>query len=196
MARDLECMKEIVAEMLIELGYDLEDPHIRDTPRRYSEWMLEATENGFGADSMGILSGKVWDSEAFSELIVVTDIKFASLCAHHLIPFDGYVDVGYVPNETNPQVVGLSKIARVVLKEAQGLQVQEDLTSRILKVFNEALSPAWIGIRMRSKHGCVAHRGIRTPESNMSTLLTTSNGKTTKELARMFRSDFLALSRE
>lgn len=101
-----------------------------------------------------------------NQMIVVKDIEFASLCAHHLLPFTGFAHVGYVPNEL---MVGLSKIPRLVDYWAKRPTVQEYLTAQIAKDLKHRLAAMGVGVVIEARHMCMVCRGVRKHSGAMVT---------------------------
>lgn len=91
------------------------------------------------------------NSTGSKNMVVVPGIWFWSACAHHLLPFMGTIDVGYIPNRS---IIGLSKIPLLVREVARGFWMQEDLTSAISSRFSELIDPAGIAVRIKAKHTC------------------------------------------
>ena len=102
----------------------------------------------------------------YSEMVVVKDIPFYSLCEHHLLPFFGAAHVAYVPDG---RVIGLSKIPRIVEMYARRLQVQERMTQQVADFLMERLAPKGVGVVLEATHLCAAMRGIRKPGTTMTT---------------------------
>ena len=121
------------------------------------------------------------------EMVVVKDIDFVSLCAHHIVPFVGKAHIGYVPNGN---LCGLSKIARTVRHEASTLTVQEDLTASIANILELKLRPQGVAVVLEAEHMCMALRGVKAPGS----LTTTSTMRGVfADHTRLARSEFLQL---
>jgi GTP cyclohydrolase I len=99
-------------------------------------------------------------------MVVVSDIAFASLCEHHLLPFFGVAHVGYLPVE---RIVGLSKLPRVVEHCARGLQVQERLTMEVADWLERELGPRGVGVVLEATHTCMSVRGVRQPGARTRT---------------------------
>lgn len=141
-----------VEELLRAMGRDTDDPHVADTPRRVVEGLREMlTPRDFDFTTFP-------NEEQYDEIVVVRGIRFTSLCSHHLLPFQGVADVGYLPGE---RLVGLSKLARVVEWHSRGLQVQERLTVQIAEHLQQRLAARGVGVVMRAEHLCMSLRGAR-----------------------------------
>jgi GTP cyclohydrolase I len=157
---DLDAAEKAVRALLIGLGQDLDDEHLRDTPRRVAAAYAELlSPQRFELTTFA-------NDEGYRELVVVAGIPFSSLCAHHLLPFQGVAHVGYVPGE---RIVGLSKLARTVEWFARGLQVQERLTQMVADCLDLHLSPRGIGVVLAAEHQCMSLRGARAVGSRTTT---------------------------
>jgi GTP cyclohydrolase IA len=124
----------------------------------------------------------------YDELVLVKDIPFASLCAHHALPFHGVAHVGYIPGE---RIMGLSKLARVVDLYARSLQVQERLTKQIASWLQDELAPRGAGVVIEAEHLCMTLRGARAIGSR--TVTSTLIGLVREDAAT--RAEFLSLTR-
>lgn len=141
-----------VSELLEALGQDPSGEHLADTPRRVVDGLVELlTPEPFALTTFANDGG-------YSELVLVRDIPFTSLCEHHMLPFRGVAHVGYMPSE---RIVGLSKLARVVDWFARGLQVQERLTAQIADHLQRHLDPLGVGVVLEAEHMCMSIRGVR-----------------------------------
>jgi GTP cyclohydrolase I len=149
-----------VQNILSELGYE-EDVHLKGTPQRVEEFLKEFKNH----KRMKELEIKVFPAEGYNELVVVKDIPFYSLCAHHLLPFFGNVSVGYLPNE---YICGLSKIVRVVQFFSRRLTVQEQLVKDIADFLYSKLKPQWLMAVIKARHLCMEMRGVKSKSETIT----------------------------
>jgi GTP cyclohydrolase I len=157
-------VRSAVRDILAAIGEDPERPGLRDTPARVERMYAELTA-GYAVDPHVLLNDAVFDV-AYSEMVVVKDIPFHSLCEHHLLPFAGTAAVAYIPAG---RVIGLSKIPRVVDLYARRLQIQERLTQQIADFLMEHLAPKGVGVVVEATHLCASMRGVRKPGMVMTT---------------------------
>ena len=151
-AIDHDAAERAAADLLTALGADLGDEQLRGTPRRMARAYAELlTPRPFHPTTFP-------NDEGYDELVLVREIPFHSLCAHHLLPFHGVAHVGYLPGE---RIVGLSKLARVVELFARDLQVQERLTTQIAGWLAEQLEPKGVGVVVEAEHLCMSLRGVQ-----------------------------------
>lgn len=150
--------------MLQLLGEDPEREGLLKTPERVAKAMLAVT-SGYNEDPHAILRGAMF-KEDYSQMVIVKDIDFYSLCEHHILPFFGKVHVAYIPNG---YITGLSKIARVVDVFAKRLQVQERLTLQIKNCIQETLNPLGVMVVVEAQHLCMQMRGIKKQNSVTTT---------------------------
>ncbi len=153
-----------VRQILIEIGEDPTRDGLRTTPERMHRMYRELTA-GYHVDPDRLINRAVFDVD-YSEMVIVKDIPFYSLCEHHLLPFFGSAHVAYVPDG---RVVGLSKIPRIVEMYARRLQVQERMTQQIADFLMERLAPKGVGVVLEATHLCAAMRGVRKPGTVMTT---------------------------
>ena len=160
--------KQVIADgvtsMLKAVGVGVDAQGTADTPKRVAN-MYDELLSGYSTDPVELLNGAMFDVE-YDEMVVVKDIDFYSLCEHHLLPFYGKAHVGYLPNN---KVIGLSKIPRMVEMFARRLQVQERMTQQIALTLDELIQPAGIGVVVEAQHLCAAMRGVRKPNTTMTT---------------------------
>ena len=153
-----------ITSMLQAVGDGVDAQGTADTPKRVAN-MYDELLSGYSTDPVELLNGAMFDVE-YDEMVVVKDIDFYSLCEHHLLPFYGKTHVGYLPNN---KVIGLSKIPRMVEMFARRLQVQERMTQEIALTLDELIQPAGIGVVVEAQHLCAAMRGVRKPNTTMTT---------------------------
>jgi GTP cyclohydrolase I len=157
-------VEEAVRHILVEIGEDPDRQGLAGTPERVHRMYSELTA-GYHVDPERLINGAVFDVD-YSEMVVVRDIPFYSLCEHHLLPFFGTASVAYIPRG---RVVGLSKIPRIVEMYSRRLQVQERLTQQIAQFLEDRLDPQGVGVVMEATHLCAAMRGVRKPGTIMTT---------------------------
>src|SRR6476646_6219563 len=163
-----------------EIGEDPDREGLAGTPGRVHRMYTELTA-GYHVDPERLINGAIFDI-AYSEMVVVKEIPFYSLCEHHLLPFFGTAAVAYIPRG---RVIGLSKIPRIVEMYARRLQVQERLTQQVADFRQDRLAPQGVGVVMEATHLCAVMRGVRKPGTIMTTSavlgLFRSNDKTRAE---------------
>ncbi len=162
--RVIEGLKADCRSMLQLIGEDPEREGLLKTPERVAKAMLSVT-SGYAEDPHAILRGAMF-KEDYSQMVIVKDIDFYSLCEHHILPFFGKVHVAYIPNG---YITGLSKIARVVDVFAKRLQVQERLTLQIKNCIQETLNPLGVMVVVEAQHLCMQMRGIKKQNSVTTT---------------------------
>jgi GTP cyclohydrolase I len=153
-----------VREILVEVGEDPDRQGLLGTPERVHRMYTELTA-GYHVDPDRLINGAIFDVD-YSEMVVVKDIPFYSLCEHHLLPFFGAAAVAYIPHG---RVIGLSKIPRIVETYARRLQVQERLTQQVADFLQDRLAPQGVGVVMEATHLCAVMRGVRKPGTVMTT---------------------------
>jgi GTP cyclohydrolase IA len=157
-------VEEHLAAILKELGEDPKREGLLRTPHRVAK-SLEFLTNGYTQDIDKVLNGAIFN-ERYSEMVIVKDIDFFSMCEHHLLPFFGKAHVAYIPNG---KIVGLSKIPRIVDVFSRRLQVQERLTQQIAETLYSALNPDGVGVVIEARHMCMMMRGVEKQNSVATT---------------------------
>ena len=183
---DLEKIERIAAHykaILAELGEDPSREGLIQTPVRVAKAMKFLT-SGYNESLEDLINGAIFD-EGHDEMVLVRDINFFSLCEHHMLPFFGKAHVAYIPNGN---IVGLSKIPRVVDVFARRLQVQERLTNQIRDCIQETLDATGVAVVMECKHLCMSMRGIQKQNS-----VTTTSAFTGAFVNETTRAEFLRL---
>jgi GTP cyclohydrolase I len=160
---------------------------LANTPNRV-ENALRFLTSGYEADVDSVLNNALFTVD-YTEMVIVKDIDFYSLCEHHLLPFFGRCHVAYIPSD---KVVGLSKIPRLVEIFSRRLQVQERLTNQIAETIREKVNPLGVGVVMEATHLCMSMRGIQ--EQNSFAITSAMLGSFRQD-ART-RSEFLNLIRK
>jgi GTP cyclohydrolase IA len=148
-----------VRTILRAVGENPDRPGLLDTPRRVAR-MYKEMFAGLQRDPARHL--KVTFPDEYDELVLVRDIRFTSICEHHLLPFSGVAHVAYIPKG---RVTGLSKIARVVEGIALRPQVQERMTQTIANLIERELESSGVAVVIEAEHSCMSIRGVRKPGS-------------------------------
>ena len=162
-----EGLEELAAnytERLTRLGEDTSREGLVKTPMRVAKAMQTLTR-GYQMDAHKVLTDALF-REDYSQMVIVKDIDFFSLCEHHMLPFYGKAHVAYIPNG---YITGLSKIARVVDIYAHRLQVQERMTQQIKDCIQDTLKPLGVMVVIEAKHMCMQMRGIEKQNSITTT---------------------------
>lgn len=169
MAIDSGRIEAAVAEILAAIGEDKNRPGLLSTPRRVAEAYSDFFA-GVGVDPLEHLAETVeLADDELSELVLLRDIEFRSVCEHHLLPFVGRAHVAYVPGK---RVVGLGRLPKVVETLASRPQLQERLTEEIAGCLDAGLDPAGVLVVIDAIHGCVSARGARQAKSSTVTMAT------------------------
>jgi GTP cyclohydrolase IA len=153
-------MQDLITRMLIELGENPAREGLLRTPKRV-EKALKFLTSGYEADIDQILNGALFAVD-YSEMVIVRDIDFYSLCEHHLLPFFGKCHVAYLPNG---RVIGLSKLPRLVDIFARRLQLQERMTNQIAETIRTNINPLGVAVVCEATHLCMAMRGVEKQNS-------------------------------
>lgn len=165
---NLEKIKKATSEMLEAFGEDLNRPGIVETPKRVSKAWGEML-SGYDEDPNKHL--KLFEEKSTS-LTIIKDLNFTSVCEHHLMPFSGKINIGYIPNG---KVLGLSKFSRISNTFAKRLQLQEKLTKDIFDFLKTGMEPSFLFVYIKATHDCIMCRGVNQKESETETLLWFSN---------------------
>jgi GTP cyclohydrolase IA len=153
-------MQELIRTLLKELGENPDREGLRDTPKRVAK-AYEFFTSGYRADIDQVLNNALFTVD-YSEMVIVKDIDFYSLCEHHLLPFFGKCHVAYIPTT---RVIGLSKIPRLVDVFARRLQVQERLTQQVADTIRDAINPLGVAVVVEATHLCMSMRGVEKQNS-------------------------------
>jgi GTP cyclohydrolase I len=177
-------MQDLIRQLLAELGEDPDREGLVRTPLRVDK-ALRFLTSGYRANIAEVLNDALFTVD-YSEMVIVKDIDFYSLCEHHLLPFFGKCHVAYIPSK---HVIGLSKIPRLVDVFSRRLQVQERLTHQIAEVIHDRLDPLGVAVVMEGTHLCMSMRGV---EKQNSFAVTSAMLGVFRDNART-RSEFLEL---
>ncbi len=157
-------MQDLIRRLLADLGEDPGREGLLDTPKRV-ELSLKFLTSGYQTDVDKVLNNAFFTVD-YSEMVIVKDIDFFSLCEHHLLPFFGKCHIAYIPST---RVIGLSKIPRLVDVFSRRLQVQERLTNQIAQTIDEKIDPLGVAVVMEATHLCMAMRGVEKQRSRAVT---------------------------
>ena len=153
-------MEDLIRQLLAELGENPTREGLLRTPHRVAKSLAFLT-SGYSADINEVLNDALFTVD-YSEMVIVKDIDFYSLCEHHLLPFFGKCHVAYIPSS---RVIGLSKIPRVVDVFARRLQIQERMTNQIAQTIREKIDPLGVAVVCEGTHLCMSMRGVEKQNS-------------------------------
>ena len=153
-------MQGLIRKLLGEIGENPEREGLRNTPDRV-ERSLRFLTSGYQTDVDTVLNNALFSVD-YSEMVIVKDIDFFSLCEHHLLPFFGKCHIAYLPRT---RVVGLSKLPRLVEVFSRRLQIQERLTNQIAETIREKIEPLGVAVVMEATHLCMSMRGVEKQNS-------------------------------
>jgi GTP cyclohydrolase I len=159
-----EGIKKQFKNIIEDLGEDTQRDGLLKTPERAAKAMQFLTQ-GYDQNPEEILKSAMF-KEDYKDMVIVKDIELYSLCEHHLLPFFGKAHIAYIPNG---QIVGLSKLPRIVDVFARRLQVQERLTHQILDCINDTLKPQGVAVVIEASHMCMMMRGVQKQNSVTTT---------------------------
>jgi GTP cyclohydrolase I len=175
-------IENAIVDVLDAVGEDPTREGLVGTPTRVARMYGELL-SGYNVDPTELLNGALFDVE-HEQMVIVTNIEFQSLCEHHMLPFTGFANVAYVPDK---QVVGLSKIPRIVDMYARRLQIQERMTKQIAETISTLVEPLGVGVTLTGSHMCSTIRGVRKQDSLMTTSFMTGSLRADS----LLRSEFL-----
>ena len=163
------------------IGEDPEREGLKKTPERAARAMWYATR-GYRQNVDEVIHEALFKVRD-SQLVIVRNVEFYSLCEHHILPFFGHVSIGYLPGE---KIVGLSKVARIVDMFARRLQVQERLTAELAEVLSDSLGARGVIVRVEARHLCMAMRGVQKQDSETVTTVATGELLTNQQPRQEF----------
>lgn len=157
---------ESIMDLLLDGSIEVPDhPHFKDTPKRFAKALVDlTTPHDFNFTTFP--NGNAEGENKLDQMVVVQDIEYWTLCAHHMLPFYGKAHIGYIPDKT---VCGLSKLARTVVHFMRGLNIQEELTQDIHDFLDEHLSPKGVMVVLEGNHMCMGMRGVERPAAVTTT---------------------------
>jgi GTP cyclohydrolase I len=158
-----ERIRAAVREILLAVGEDPDREGLRETPERVARMYAELFA-GLHKDPRQVLRKTF--TEKYDEMVLLRDVGFESLCEHHLLPFMGKAHIAYIPNG---RIVGLSKLARAVEVLSRRPQVQERMTEQLADLLMDELGARGAGVILEATHTCMTVRGVRKPNSVMTT---------------------------
>jgi len=153
-------MEGLIRRMLELLGENPDREGLMKTPLRVAKALSELT-SGYTTDIDAMINRAIFE-ETYNEMVVVKDIRFYSMCEHHMLPFFGVAHVAYLPKG---KIIGLSKLPKLVQVFARRLQVQERMTQQIADMLWEKLSPLGVAVVIEARHLCMEMRGARSQDS-------------------------------
>lgn len=156
-------VRKSVASLLEAIGEDSAREGLRETPSRVAE-MYAQLFSGVGSDPQEAIDA-IFDADQ-SDPVVLRDVPFHSFCEHHLLPFFGKAQMGYIPNG---KIAGLSKLARTLDLASRRLQVQERLTGQVADAIFDALNPHGVVVELEAEHLCMSMRGVENPGNRVIT---------------------------
>lgn len=161
----IEKIAEHYKQIIALLGEDPNREGLKKTPMRAAKAMAYLT-NGYRKDASKVIKSAIFNHDG-SKVVVVKDIKFYSLCEHHILPFYGKISIGYIPTG---KIVGLSKIARIVEVFSRRLQVQERLTQEVCSLVAQQLEAKGVIVVCEGAHMCMRMRGVEKENSLTQTI--------------------------
>lgn len=155
---NLQRIEELVRQLLVEIGEDPEREGLIETPARVAKALRDITASTRLEE---FTEGKMFPTEISSnqQMVSVNNIPFYSLCEHHMLPFFGQIHVGYLPQEG--QIIGLSKIPRLVNYASRRLNVQENITREVAEVLSQITGAKGVAVVVDARHMCVEMRGVQ-----------------------------------
>jgi GTP cyclohydrolase I len=157
---------EAVNTLLQYIGEDPKRPGLVDTPGRFLRAWREEWGKGYHT-SKPLMRMFPEPNRHYDEMVIVRDIAFHSHCEHHIAPFFGSFDIGYIPDERG--IVGLSKLCSAAAFFSRRLQVQERLTEQVAEFLTAEVSKTGVGVVCRATHMCMVSRGVTQPNAQTIT---------------------------
>ncbi len=170
-----------VRSILNNVGEDADRDGLVGTPDRIAR-MYDEVLGGYKVDPVKMVNGALFDVD-YSEMVLVKDIEYFSMCEHHMLPFFGRAHVAYLPTD---KVIGLSKIPRLVEMFARRLQVQERMTHQIAEMLDDILAPRGIAVAVEGQHMCSMMRGVKKEHPVMFTSAFSGEFEEDRDLRKEF----------
>ena len=174
-------ISDSISKIIDSLGDKVNKDGVKDTPQRVAK-AYEELLSGYDADINKIINNALFKVK-YDQIVTVKNIRFYSLCEHHLLPFFGTIHIGYLPKE---KIIGLSKLPRIALMFAKRLQVQERLTEEIGKAIFESTDAKGTGVVITAQHLCSSMRGVNMPGTEMLTSALFGRFKTDRKTSKEF----------
>jgi GTP cyclohydrolase IA len=174
-------ISDSISKIIESLGDNVNKDGVKDTPQRVAK-AYEELLSGYDADINKIINNALFKVK-YNQIVTVKNIRFYSLCEHHLLPFFGTIHIGYLPKE---KIIGLSKLPRIALMFAKRLQVQERLTEEIGNAIFESTDAKGAGVVITAQHLCSSMRGVNMPGTEMVTSALFGRFKTDSKTRKEF----------
>ena len=174
-------LQEAIEQLLLLFGEDPSRDGLIKTPERVAK-MFNFLTKGYSQDIDEVLNGALFPIK-YDEMVIVKDIDFFSLCEHHLVPFFGKCHIAYLPDK---EVIGLSKLPRIVEVFSRRLQVQERLTQQIAETIQEKIKPQGVAVVMEAQHLCMMMRGVEKQNATAITSAMLGGFRTRRETRQEF----------
>lgn len=179
---DIAAIASHYKSILEIIGEDTAREGLLKTPVRAARAFAYATR-GYGQITGEVVNGALFANASGSEMVMVRDIEFYSLCEHHILPFFGHATIGYIPDK---KIIGLSKLARIVDMFARRLQLQERMTEEIAQTLHDILEPKGVIVHTAGRHLCMSMRGVQKQDSDTVSISSTGIFLTDKSLRAEF----------
>lgn len=180
-----EQAENAVKTILEYIGENPAREGLKNTPARVVRSFQEIF-SGYNIDPESVLNKIFFEKANFHDFVILKEIRFKSVCEHHMLPIIGTVDIAYIPGNS---IVGISKLARVVEVLARRLQIQEKLTSEIAETIQKKLNPFGVAVKVSAYHYCMSMRGVNQDNSMMETMHFTGEFLTNQK----YRQEFFSL---
>lgn len=157
---------DAIKVILKYIGDDPTREGLIDTPERVIK-SYDEIYAGYKQNPHDVIDSIFFEKANFHDFVILKDIKFSSICEHHMLPIIGTVDIAYIPDDS---IVGISKLARVVEVTSKKLQIQEKMTVEIAETIQNKLKPLGVAVKVSAIHNCMSIRGVKQDGSLMETM--------------------------